>query len=102
MGRTQLQSKPLDTIWEINDELWQRIEPILWKDAPPKPRSHGGRPRIDWRSWVYASAASASATSSSMIAAAGWILSIASTEVPAHIGAYSGSPSKSGVSIPLA
>jgi putative transposase len=52
MGRTQLQGKPLDTIWEINDELWQRIEPILWEDAPPKPKAHGGRPRINWRSAI--------------------------------------------------
>jgi putative transposase len=52
MGRTQLQGKPLDTIWEMDDELWQRIEPILWEDAPPKPRTHGGRPRINWRSAI--------------------------------------------------
>jgi hypothetical protein len=26
MGRTRLQGTPLDTIWEINDELWQRTE----------------------------------------------------------------------------
>lgn len=49
MGRNQLRGKPLDTIWEINDELWQRIEPILSEDAPRTPRAHGGRPRIDWR-----------------------------------------------------
>jgi putative transposase len=49
MGRTRRQVKPLDTIWEIDDELWQRIEPILLEDAPPTPRAHGGRPRIDWR-----------------------------------------------------
>ena len=52
MGRTQLHGRPLDTIWEINDELWQRIEPILWEDAPPKPKAHGGRPRINWRSAI--------------------------------------------------
>jgi len=52
MGWTRRQDKPLETIWQINDELWQRIEPILWKDAPPKPRAHGGRPRIDWRSAI--------------------------------------------------
>ena len=49
MGRTQRQDRPLDTIWEIDDELWQRIEPILWEDAPATPKAHGGRPRIDWR-----------------------------------------------------
>jgi putative transposase len=52
MGRTQVRGKPLDTIWEINDQLWQRIEPILWEDAPPKPKANGGRPRINWRSAI--------------------------------------------------
>ena len=52
MGWTRRQVKPLETIWQINDELWQRIEPILWNDAPAKPRGHGGRPRIDWRSAI--------------------------------------------------
>ena len=52
MGWTRRQVKPLETIWQINDELWQRIEPILSNDAPPKPRAHGGRPRIDWRSAI--------------------------------------------------
>ena len=49
MGRTHRQDKPLETIWEISDELWRRIEPILLEDAPPTPRAKGGRPRIDWR-----------------------------------------------------
>src|SRR5438093_887720 len=39
-------AEPLDTIWEVPDELWRRIEPILLADAPPKPT---GRPRADWR-----------------------------------------------------
>ncbi len=52
MGRNQLQDKPLDTIWELDDELWRRIEPILLEDAPPTPKAHGGRPRIDWRSAI--------------------------------------------------
>jgi putative transposase len=52
MGRTHRQDKPLETIWEISDELWQRIESILLKDAPPKPKTHGGRPRINWRSAI--------------------------------------------------
>jgi hypothetical protein len=45
-GRT---TKPLETIWEINDSLWQRIEPILLEDAPLPPKSHGGRKRVAWR-----------------------------------------------------
>src|SRR4051794_29735513 len=49
MGRKRRQDKPLETIWEIDDELWRRIEPILLEDAPPPPRAKGGRPRIDWR-----------------------------------------------------
>jgi len=52
MGRTHRQDKPLETIWKISDELWQRIEPILFEDAPPTPRTHGGRPRIDWRAAI--------------------------------------------------
>jgi putative transposase len=39
----------LETIWEVDDRLWERIEPILLEDAPPPPKSHGGRPRIDLR-----------------------------------------------------
>lgn len=49
MGRTARNLKPLETIWELPDDLWARLEPILHEDAPPAPRSHGGRPRIDWR-----------------------------------------------------
>jgi putative transposase len=49
MERPGRQVRPLDTIWEINDELWRRIEPLLLDDAPPPPRSKGGRPRINWR-----------------------------------------------------
>jgi putative transposase len=49
MGRIHRSVKPLETIWEIDDEVWQRIEPILWEDAPAKASVHGGRPRIDWR-----------------------------------------------------
>jgi putative transposase len=49
MGRIPRQGWSLNTIWEIDDELWLRIEPILWFDAPAKPKAHGGRPRIDWR-----------------------------------------------------
>ena len=38
--------KPLDTIWEISDELWALIEPILLDYWPAK---HNGRPTADWR-----------------------------------------------------
>jgi putative transposase len=41
-GRT----KQLGVIWNIPDELWARIEPILLADCPPKPT---GRKRVDWR-----------------------------------------------------
>lgn len=49
MARIKREIKPLGTIWEVPDLLWQRIEPILIEDAPPPPREHGGRKRIDWR-----------------------------------------------------
>ena len=49
MGRRTVRREPLGTIWEIPDELWERIEPILLEDAPPPPKEHGGRPRIDLR-----------------------------------------------------
>jgi hypothetical protein len=29
MARRKSRCKPLGTIWEISDALWQRIEPIL-------------------------------------------------------------------------
>ena len=49
MARMQRQVEPLDTIWGISDDLWERIEPILVEDAPPKAT---GRPRADWRSMI--------------------------------------------------
>src|SRR3954453_14783889 len=49
MGRTKRDTKPLDPIGGFPHRLWQRIEPILREDAPPPPKSHGGRPRIDLR-----------------------------------------------------
>jgi len=49
LPRTKRETKPLETIWEVPDQLWERIEPILLEDAPPPPKSHGGRPRIDLR-----------------------------------------------------
>jgi putative transposase len=36
----------LETLWEVPDALWQRIEPILLADAPPRGT---GRKRADWR-----------------------------------------------------
>ncbi len=49
MGRKKRPVKPLDTIWEVPDELWAKIAPILLEDAPPPPPEKGGRKRIDWR-----------------------------------------------------
>ena len=36
----------LETIWEVPDELWERIEPIILEEDPPKAR---GRKRSDPR-----------------------------------------------------
>jgi putative transposase len=41
-----MKTQKLDTIWEVPDELWQRIEPILLEDAP---RKATGRKRTNWR-----------------------------------------------------
>ncbi len=49
MARTKRDIKPLETIWEAPDRLWERIEPMLLEDAPPPPKENGGRPRIDLR-----------------------------------------------------
>ena len=38
--------KPLPTIWEVSDDLWQRILPILRDFWPTKPT---GRHHADWR-----------------------------------------------------
>lgn len=38
--------RPLPTIWELPDELWRRIEPILARRYPAAPT---GRPRADLR-----------------------------------------------------
>jgi transposase len=46
MTRTKAQPKPLPTIWEIPDELWRRIEPILKEYWPKKPT---GRRVANWR-----------------------------------------------------
>ena len=49
MGRKKKTVKPLKTIWEVSDELWAKIEPILREDSPSPPPAKGGRKRIDWR-----------------------------------------------------
>ncbi len=49
MGRKRKTVKPFDTIWEIPDEFWTRIEPILLEDSPLPPTEKGGRKRTDWR-----------------------------------------------------
>ena len=49
MGRKKRTVKPLETIWEVSDELWAKIEPVLLADAPPPPAAKGGRKRTDWR-----------------------------------------------------
>jgi len=36
----------LPTLWEVPDELWDRILPLLNADDPPK---HTGRPKVDRR-----------------------------------------------------
>jgi len=39
-------AKPLPTVWEVSDELWQRMEPILQRRYP---LARTGRPRADLR-----------------------------------------------------
>ena len=39
-------SEVLETIWEVEDDLWEIIEPILLAAYPPKTT---GRPRVDFR-----------------------------------------------------
>jgi transposase len=34
------------SLWQVRDELWQAIEPLL---PPPEPDPRGGRPRVDDR-----------------------------------------------------
>jgi putative transposase len=43
---TSAAEKSLPTIWELPDELWERIEPILLRRYP---LAHTGRPRADLR-----------------------------------------------------
>ena len=51
MGRRKVRREPLGTIWEIPDELWQRIEPILKEFWPKKPT---GRRVAQWRKMLNA------------------------------------------------
>lgn len=46
MGRKKTRREPLATIWEVPDELWQRIEPILKEFWP---RKSTGRPPAHFR-----------------------------------------------------
>src|SRR4051794_32627468 len=47
MGRKKTRRKPLGTIWEVPDELWRRIEPLLkefWpRKATGRPPAHSRR-----------------------------------------------------------
>ncbi len=38
--------RDLETVWEVPDELWEQIEPVLLEADPPNRR---GRPRADVR-----------------------------------------------------
>jgi putative transposase len=51
MARRTPRRKPLGTIWEIPDELWRRIEPILKEFWPKKPT---GRRVANWRKMLNA------------------------------------------------
>ena len=51
MVRRKPRRKPLGTIWEISDELWRRIEPILLEFWPKKPT---GRKVANWRKMLNA------------------------------------------------
>ena len=44
--RRRKKAKPLPTIWEVSDDLWQRILPILQEFWPTKAT---GRHHADWR-----------------------------------------------------
>lgn len=39
----------LDNNWQMSDELWQQIHPLLLEDSPPK---RTGRKRADWRRMI--------------------------------------------------
>lgn len=44
--RKAVNEQELSTIWEVPDELWARIAPVLAEVDPPR---RGGKPRIDQR-----------------------------------------------------
>ena len=46
MARQKRKVKPLATIWEVSDDLWKIIQPILTELDPP---SWTGRDRTDQR-----------------------------------------------------
>lgn len=46
MARRKRKVKALPTIWEVSDELWNIVQPIL---ETLDPVGHTGRPRIDQR-----------------------------------------------------
>src|SRR3954468_12121118 len=49
MSRRRPRRKPLGTIWEVPDELWRRIEPILVEFRPKTPT---GRRPANWRTML--------------------------------------------------
>src|SRR4051794_23745108 len=51
MARRKPRRPPLDTIWEVSDELWRRIEPIFSEFWPKKPT---GRKVANWRKMLNA------------------------------------------------
>ena len=51
MAGRKRRRKPLGTIWEIPDELWRRVEPILKEFWPKKPT---GRRVANWRKMLNA------------------------------------------------
>jgi len=40
------EAQPLETIWEIPDDLWEKIEPVILEGNPPKAT---GRKRVNPR-----------------------------------------------------
>ena len=42
------QVEPLETIWEIPDDLWEKVEPVILAGTPPKNhRSQAGQPKAN-------------------------------------------------------
>ena len=53
MPRKKKEVQPLPTIWEIDDQLWARIEPMIAEAYPVSPK--GGRPRtVNFRAAINA------------------------------------------------